>query len=542
MAYRILEQNGVDNTNIDGASFNRVAAANQDGIIRKRLGECNITLPASNVLQVATGEMVISGFRVVIDDPVLFTQSTAPATTTNYAIVARITVDSSSNVDFSLVQQLSSTALVKDDLFTSASGLGTYEVTVATFDLTTGLSIQNVMPVMEKVNFDFLTRYTLATQVTDFNFKTNSDVTSLTDGRVVYIELGESITIADGQINLSIDDGANYKPVCYFNGTSYSPVNLSQQAVVGRYYKLVYREAENCWVVVNSDGDFVALAGEGYSPAYNITDNRAKIDALTLLVESNTEAIAEGGQVLVEVRQTTPITTTNNNFNKLPFDTVEVPSSNTDVLNVDANNDITLVSPTVSSYTATFLVDITRTGGGGFTPFTVKFYLIDKSLPPLASNAFEEFTISVPFGGTTNQGLKTVNILPNDFTIPANIAVYYERLSGNGTISNGRFSMKSAESSGGAGQPKNILSENVVVPSASFVADTTWAEYGYRAQIAITGVEVTDVAYITYGPTQALSGKFGLVNDTYNGGVYIYATEVPASDITIPTILVVKGD
>ena len=40
--YKILERNGVDNENIDGAAFNNFAAGERDGIVAGVLSQCSI--------------------------------------------------------------------------------------------------------------------------------------------------------------------------------------------------------------------------------------------------------------------------------------------------------------------------------------------------------------------------------------------------------------------------------------------------------------------------------------------------------------------
>ena len=77
---------------------------------------------------------------------------------------------------------------------------------------------------------------------------------------------------------------------------------------------------------------------------------------------------------------------------------------------------------------------------------------------------------------------------------------------------------------------------NTIVSDASFVADSTYADFQYRAFVPLTGVTSSMTPEVVFGVTEAVSGTFAPVAETYNGGEYIYTSEVPISAITIPTI------
>ena len=78
---------------------------------------------------------------------------------------------------------------------------------------------------------------------------------------------------------------------------------------------------------------------------------------------------------------------------------------------------------------------------------------------------------------------------------------------------------------------------NTSVAVASFVADSTYADFPYRASVPLTGVTSSMIPEVVFGVVDAMSGIFAPCAETYNGGVYIYASEVPSADITIPTII-----
>ena len=75
--------------------------------------------------------------------------------------------------------------------------------------------------------------------------------------------------------------------------------------------------------------------------------------------------------------------------------------------------------------------------------------------------------------------------------------------------------------------------------ASSWTTSSTYADYGYRCAIALTGVTASDVAEVIYGVTEATSGNYAPICETYAGGVYIYS-KVNTS-ITIPTIVVIRA-
>lgn len=87
-------------------------------------------------------------------------------------------------------------------------------------------------------------------------------------------------------------------------------------------------------------------------------------------------------------------------------------------------------------------------------------------------------------------------------------------------------------------QPLKLVFNNVGISSATFVADATYADYGYRAAVALTGVTATMFPEVVLSPEDAVSGNFAPVSQTYAGGVYIYAQSKPVGTTTVPTIVV----
>ena len=91
---------------------------------------------------------------------------------------------------------------------------------------------------------------------------------------------------------------------------------------------------------------------------------------------------------------------------------------------------------------------------------------------------------------------------------------------------------------------KKVQFNNVSVPVSAFVTDATYEEqgYGYRAAVALDGVIESMIPEVIFGMADAVSGYFSPVVESYNGGVYIYASVEPEATVTIPTIIFWKGN
>lgn len=84
---------------------------------------------------------------------------------------------------------------------------------------------------------------------------------------------------------------------------------------------------------------------------------------------------------------------------------------------------------------------------------------------------------------------------------------------------------------------KKLKFTDVLVPSANFVDNTTYTDFPFRAEVPLDGVLGTMTPEVIFGVVDAASGNFAPVSETYTGGIYLYASSVPDSDVTIPTIL-----
>lgn len=89
---------------------------------------------------------------------------------------------------------------------------------------------------------------------------------------------------------------------------------------------------------------------------------------------------------------------------------------------------------------------------------------------------------------------------------------------------------------------RKLQFNDVVVPVSAFVDDATYADFPYRAAVALDGVISSMIPEVILGLVEATDGNFAPVAQSYNGGVYLYAASPPESAVTVPTIICWKGN
>lgn len=100
-----------------------------------------------------------------------------------------------------------------------------------------------------------------------------------------------------------------------------------------------------------------------------------------------------------------------------------------------------------------------------------------------------------------------------------------------------------ADIEAGAGvELRKLQFNNVTVPKSSFIEDSTYSDYPYRAAIALDGVISSMTPEVILGLVDATDGNFAPVAQSYNGGVYLYAASPPEYAVTVPTIICWKGN
>ena len=85
-------------------------------------------------------------------------------------------------------------------------------------------------------------------------------------------------------------------------------------------------------------------------------------------------------------------------------------------------------------------------------------------------------------------------------------------------------------------QLKNLTFSNV--SAATWVADTTYASYGYKCDLTTTGVTSSMIAEVIFAHAESISGNYSPICVTGANIVTIYSKV--NTTITIPTILVSK--
>ena len=88
---------------------------------------------------------------------------------------------------------------------------------------------------------------------------------------------------------------------------------------------------------------------------------------------------------------------------------------------------------------------------------------------------------------------------------------------------------------------------NVVTSGAANVATSAWSSnstysaYPYRASVTVSGMTANHVPGVVFDPDDADYGKLAPVCDSYNGGVYIYASAVPGAVVHVLSTSGVMG-
>lgn len=94
---------------------------------------------------------------------------------------------------------------------------------------------------------------------------------------------------------------------------------------------------------------------------------------------------------------------------------------------------------------------------------------------------------------------------------------------------------------GTAVELKKLAFASTAVPVSAWAEDSTYEDYPYRAAVALSGVTAAMIPEVVFGLAAMSENSFAPVAECYNGGVYIYAADVPESTITIPTIICWRG-
>lgn len=94
---------------------------------------------------------------------------------------------------------------------------------------------------------------------------------------------------------------------------------------------------------------------------------------------------------------------------------------------------------------------------------------------------------------------------------------------------------------GTAVELKKLAFASTAVPVSAWAENSTYEDYPYRAAVTLSGVTAAMIPEVVFGLDTMSDNSFAPVAECYNGGVYIYAADVPESAITIPTIICWRG-
>ena len=146
-----------------------------------------------------------------------------------------------------------------------------------------------------------------------------------------------------------------------------------------------------------------------------------------------------------------------------------------------------------------------------------------KSIP---TSAFKDLSVT---SEKINNGAVTSAKIASGAVINNSIA--------NGSVSGAKIAAGVVTREKLSADTKVLSFTNKTVSVSDWASDTTYTDFPYRAAVVCEGVTVNHYASVVFSPTDALEGIFCSVVESYDGGVYLYANEMPSAAVTIPTIV-----
>lgn len=95
--------------------------------------------------------------------------------------------------------------------------------------------------------------------------------------------------------------------------------------------------------------------------------------------------------------------------------------------------------------------------------------------------------------------------------------------------------------SGSAAELKKLQFNNKTVNATAFEYNGDYEDYPFRASVALEGAIDTMIPEVIFNLADATSGNFAPIAESYNGGVYLYASDVPENTVVIPVIMLWRG-
>lgn len=149
MAYKILENNGIEIENTDGGALNNLSAGNKSGIVGGVLSECLLSATGNSVI-VSPGLLLLRGVRIKITEPESISVASVPSADTLYQVVAQVTATDGFVIEFSLFAQIPG-ALTQDSMYTTNAG--TYQMELGRFTHKSDGTIVGVERVAEVIYY-----------------------------------------------------------------------------------------------------------------------------------------------------------------------------------------------------------------------------------------------------------------------------------------------------------------------------------------------------------------------------------------------------
>lgn len=87
---------------------------------------------------------------------------------------------------------------------------------------------------------------------------------------------------------------------------------------------------------------------------------------------------------------------------------------------------------------------------------------------------------------------------------------------------------------------KPLSFQQKVVGVSAWTGDNTYKDFPYKAAVPCSGITANYFPLVIYSASDAISGNFAPVAETYSGGVYIYAASKPTAAVTIPNIVCLR--
>ena len=107
----------------------------------------------------------------------------------------------------------------------------------------------------------------------------------------------------------------------------------------------------------------------------------------------------------------------------------------------------------------------------------------------------------------------------------------------NGSVSGAKIAAGVVTREKLSADTKVLSFTNKTVSVSDWASDTTYEDFPYRAAVVCESVTANHYASVVLSPMDALKGIFCPVVESYDGGVYLYANEMPSAVLTIPTIV-----